>query len=144
MYHFSDSFQGVQYDFGVKPIPTVPFKEAPDAVLMSLAQLTDVGKRALECSQRLWRENKCDLVDGSSLMEKYIPYNELLALGYRETDCISVSQANMVDIKVWKANLVEIVARRWRNASKRRDQHSFPRITRHDATALEGEQRADP
>ncbi|ROV98770.1 hypothetical protein VMCG_06814 [Cytospora schulzeri] len=86
--HFQSNW-GVQYDFGVKPIPSVPFKEAPDIVLMSLAQLTDVGKRALGRSQMLVTREKFTLAEGSTLMEPYKPYNELLALAYRETDAIS-------------------------------------------------------
>lgn len=53
--------------------------------------LTDTGQRALERSQMLAAREQCSLVDGSTLMEEYKPYNELLALAYRETDRISVS-----------------------------------------------------
>lgn len=75
----------------MRPIPSIAFKQAPDVVLMSLAYLTDAGKRALERSQVLAREKGFELVDGSTLMEPYENYNELLALGYRETDAIGVS-----------------------------------------------------
>ncbi|KUI69350.1 hypothetical protein VM1G_04852 [Cytospora mali] len=85
--HYQSNW-GVQYDFGVRPIPSVPFTEAPDVVLKSLAQLTDAGKRALDHSQMIALKNKYALVDGSTLMKQYEPYNELLALAYRETDAI--------------------------------------------------------
>ncbi|ROW13697.1 hypothetical protein VPNG_04518 [Cytospora leucostoma] len=86
--HYQSNW-GVPYDFGQTLIPSPPFEEAPDVVLMSLAYLTDAGKRALERSQSLAREEDYSLVDGSTLMEPYEPYNELLALAYRETDAIS-------------------------------------------------------
>ncbi|KUI54213.1 hypothetical protein VP1G_01558 [Cytospora mali] len=85
--HYQSNW-GVQYDFGVRPIPSVPFTEAPDVVLKSLAQLTDAGKRALEYSQMIALKEQYNLVDGSTLMNQYEPYNELLALAYRETDAI--------------------------------------------------------
>ncbi|KAK7737287.1 hypothetical protein SLS53_006590 [Cytospora paraplurivora] len=86
--HYQSNW-GVPYDFGQTLIPSPPFEEAPDVVLMSLAYLTDTGKRALERSQSLAREGGYSLVDGSTLMKPYKPYNELLALAYRETDAIS-------------------------------------------------------
>lgn len=59
---------------------------------MALAMLTDVGKRAWEQVQKLAKEQGYTSVDGSTLFKPYEPYNELLALAYRETDRISVSQ----------------------------------------------------
>lgn len=70
----------------------MPFKDAPEVVLRSLAMLTEIGSRALERSQVLARKEQYTLIEGSTLMENYKPYNELLALAYRETDSISVSR----------------------------------------------------
>lgn len=69
---------------------------------MSLTHLTDAGKRALERSQSLAREGAYRLVDGSTLMKPYEPYNELLALAYRETDAISVSEVQNRRPRIYK------------------------------------------
>lgn len=66
--------------------------------------LADVGQRALERSQMIAEREQYTLVDGSTLMEQYKPYNELLALAYRETDSISVSRSPIL-LTYWPEKL---------------------------------------
>ncbi|KAI3393629.1 hypothetical protein diail_3856 [Diaporthe ilicicola] len=86
--HFQSNF-GALYDFGMKNIPTVPFKDAPDAVLKALVYLKHFGERALKTSQLIAVREKYRLIEHSTLHRPQKPFNELLALAYRESDKIN-------------------------------------------------------
>lgn len=78
------------YEFGVSPDNT-PFRDAPDIVLKSLAQLTYFGQQAVASSQKIFSGHEWQRLKGSTIMEPWVAPNELLALAYMEDDSISVS-----------------------------------------------------
>lgn len=78
------------YEFGVSPDNT-SFKDSPDIVLKSLAQLTYFGQRAVASSQKIFSSQQWEKLEGSTIMDPWVPPNELLALAYMEDDSISVS-----------------------------------------------------
>ncbi|KAI7779599.1 hypothetical protein LA080_000711 [Diaporthe eres] len=85
--HFQSNF-GALYEFGPKGIDTQPFTNAPDVVLQSLAYLKHFGEKALKSSQRIAESENCRPIAGSTLHMPQKPFNELLALAYRQTDQI--------------------------------------------------------
>ncbi|KAL1845951.1 hypothetical protein Daus18300_014393 [Diaporthe australafricana] len=86
--HFQSNF-GALYDFGVRNIDTVPFKNAPVVVLKSLAYLKHFGEKALESSQAIASREDYELAENSTLLKPTQTFNELLALAYRESDKIN-------------------------------------------------------
>lgn len=89
--HHTNDIKGALYEFGPKGIDTEPFQNAPDVVLQSLVYLKHFGEKALESSQRIASKQKYRSVTGSTLHMAQEPFNELLALAYRQTDKIDVS-----------------------------------------------------
>lgn len=83
--------KGALYEFGQKGIDTVPFGNAPDVVLRSLVYLKHFGEKALHSSQNIASREHYRSIAGSTLHMSQKPFNELLALAYRESDHISVS-----------------------------------------------------
>lgn len=69
----------------------MPFKNAPDVVLKSLAYLKHFGEKALKSSQVIAARKKYKLTADSTLQKPQKTFNELLALAYRESDKINVS-----------------------------------------------------
>ncbi|KAK7715294.1 hypothetical protein SLS64_003993 [Diaporthe eres] len=92
--HFQSNF-GALYEFGPKGIDTQPFKNAPDVVLKSLAYLKHFGEKALESSQRIAESEKYQPIAGSTLHMPQKPFNELLALAYRQTDQIGLRHGDV-------------------------------------------------
>lgn len=90
MYEAND-LKGALYEFGQKGIATVPFENAPDVVLRSLVYLKHFGEKALHSSQNIASREHYRSIAGSSLHMSQKPFNELLALAYRQSDRISVS-----------------------------------------------------
>lgn len=86
----TDWMQGVVYEFGVSPDNTA-FRDAPDIILKSLAQLTYFGQRAVASSQEIFSSHQWQSLEGSTIMKPWVAPNELLALAYMEDDSISVS-----------------------------------------------------
>ncbi|KAG8167933.1 hypothetical protein KVR01_003622 [Diaporthe batatas] len=86
--HFQSNF-GALYEFGQKRIGTKPFETAPDVVLKSLAYLKHFGQKALASSQKIASRENYRHTAGSTLHTPQKPFNELLALAYREDDKIS-------------------------------------------------------
>lgn len=60
-------------------------------VLQSLVYLKHFGEKALKSSQRIASRENYKTIKGSTLYTPQKPFNELLALAYRETDQIGVS-----------------------------------------------------
>lgn len=89
--HRTNDIKGALYEFGPKGIDTQPFKNAPDVVLQSLVYLKHFGEKALASSQRIAKRDDYPSVAGSTLHMPQKPFNELLALAYRQTDQIGVS-----------------------------------------------------
>lgn len=69
------------------------FEAAPDVVLKSLVHLSHMGKKAVESTQQIIREENYETEIDSTIMESWKQPNELLALAYMEKDTISVSRS---------------------------------------------------
>lgn len=89
--HHTNDFKGALYEFGPKGIDTQPFRDAPDVVLQSLVYLKHFGEKALKSSQCIASRENYQSIEGSTLHMSQKPFNELLALAYRQTDQIGVS-----------------------------------------------------
>lgn len=79
-------------------------------VLQSLVYLKHFGEKALESSQRIAERNNYRSVAGSNLHMPQEPFNELLALAYRQTDQIGVSCPPKALDMSFGANMVHEVA----------------------------------
>lgn len=60
-------------------------------MLSALTQLSFYGQQATNASIALLQDNQSIHVAGSTTMEPWKPFNELLALGYMENNKIGVS-----------------------------------------------------
>lgn len=82
--------QGATYHFSV-PVPTTAFKDTPDCMLSALTQLSFYGQQATNASLQVLQSGQYTHVQGSTTMDAWKPFNELLALGYMENNKIGVS-----------------------------------------------------
>ncbi|RYP07948.1 hypothetical protein DL765_008969 [Monosporascus sp. GIB2] len=84
--HFQSNW-GAYYKFGVVVKRSKGFDEAPDAILKGLHRLTWAGKTAIDAAGKVAIEEGVAVSEGSAPAE-FIPFNELLSLGYFETSVI--------------------------------------------------------
>ncbi|RYP75102.1 hypothetical protein DL771_002563 [Monosporascus sp. 5C6A] len=84
--HFQSNW-GAYYKFGVVVKRSKGFDEAPDAILKGLHRLTWAGKTAIDAAGKVAGEEGVAVSKGSAPAE-FMPFNELLSLGYFETSVI--------------------------------------------------------
>ncbi len=82
-------FQGAYYKFGVVVKNTKGFDEAPDPILKALHRLTWAGNTAISAIRTIAEKESLKASEGS-MPPGFIPFNELLSLGYFEPSVISV------------------------------------------------------
>jgi hypothetical protein len=108
--HQTNDSKGALYEFGPKGIDTEHFENAPDVVLQSLVYLKHFGEKALQSSQNIASRENYRSIAGSTLHMSQKPFNELLALAYRETDKISVSCSSQARSGVFHIDMIFEVA----------------------------------
>jgi hypothetical protein len=88
--HFQQNF-GARYKFGVR-VQSKPFSDAPDFILAALQRLTWAANQAVDVTTAHAQGYDRTLNPNLPPTQMGNNFNELLALGYRETDLINVSK----------------------------------------------------
>jgi len=90
--HFQQNY-GAKYLFGVR-VQSKPFSDAPDFILAALQRLTWVANQAVDMTTANAHGYDRTLNPDLPPTQMGNNFNELLALGYRETDMINVSKTS--------------------------------------------------
>lgn len=87
--HFARNY-GAPYKFGVT-VESVGFDQAPDCILRALQRLRWAGRHAVQATANLLgADSQLREYSHADISVDFVEFNELLALGYMENDCINV------------------------------------------------------